>query len=79
MTEELVSEIWHELKSIINPQDRVEAASIILDVMIDHDCDLERIRTAFAGDPEMKKSLSAHLDEVWDEADPDTDDSDDDN
>jgi uncharacterized protein (UPF0305 family) len=62
MTEQLTADIWREIKRYINPSERGEAADTMLSVMIDHDCDIDDIRTAFAGDSIMKQALSAHLD-----------------
>lgn len=62
MTEQVAAEIWREIKRYINPIDRADAAETVLSVMIDHDCDHDDIREAFAGDTEMKRALKGYLD-----------------
>lgn len=63
MTEQLVANLWHEIKRYINPSDRADAIDAVLSTMIDHDCDPDDIRQAFAGDTEMKRALTDYLDE----------------
>ena len=77
MTEQVAAEIWREIKRYINPTERSEAADTILAVMIDHDCDPDDIKSAFAGDQEMKRALSDYLDQHEDDPD-DYDEEDDD-
>lgn len=77
MTEEVAAEIWREIKRYINPTERADAADTVLSVMIDHDCDANDIRSAFAGDTEMKRALNEYLDNTED-AHEDEEDSDDD-
>ena len=62
MNEDLVSEIWSELKRYVNTVDRAEAAETIVSVLIDHDSDVEDIRNAFKGDGDIKRALTAYLD-----------------
>lgn len=73
MTEQLTADIWREIKRYINPSERNEAADTMLSVMIDHDCDVDDIRTAFAGDSNMKQALTAHLDDASEELEEDYD------
>lgn len=63
MTEQLVANLWQEIERYINPSDRADAVETVLSVMVDHDCDPDDIRAAFAGDTEMKRALTAYLDE----------------
>jgi len=63
MTEDLAASLWQEIKRYINPADRADAVETVLSVMIDHDCDPEDIRAAFANDVEMKRALTDYLDE----------------
>jgi hypothetical protein len=77
MTEQVVAEIWSELKRYINLHDRAEAADTVLSVMIDHDCDAADIRAAFATDPDIKAALAAHLDDAEDDDYVDDEDFDD--
>ena len=78
MSEQLVADIWSEIKRYVNPHDRAEAADTVLSVMIDHDLDAADIRAAFGSDPDMKAALAAHLDDdaTEDEYDDDMDDED---
>jgi hypothetical protein len=62
MTETVVSELWTELKRYINTVDRAEAAETVVSVLIDHDSDVEDIRNAFKGDGDIKRALTAYLD-----------------
>ena len=62
MTEQLVSEIWGELKRYINTVDRNEAAETVVQILMDNDCDAEDIRDAFKGDKEIKTALTTYLD-----------------
>jgi hypothetical protein len=62
MSEVVVSEIWAELKRYVNTVDRDEAAETVVSVLIDHDFDVENIRTAFKGDADIKRALTAYLD-----------------
>ena len=80
MTETVVSELWTELKRYINTVDRAEAAETVVAVLIDHDSDVEDIRDAFKGDSDIKRALTAYLDndkdysEDEDEEDPEEED-----
>ena len=69
MTEQVAAEIWREIKRYINPTERSDAVETILSVMIDHDCDPDDIRAAFAGDPVMIRALKDYLDDASDESD----------
>jgi len=62
MSEVVVSEIWAELKRYVNTVDRDEAAETVVSVLIDHDFDVENIRIAFKGDADIKRALTAYLD-----------------
>jgi hypothetical protein len=62
MSETIASEIWNELKRYVNTVDRAEAAETIVSVLIDHDSDVEDIRNAFKGDSDIKRALTAYLD-----------------
>lgn len=76
--EQLASVIWDELKRYINVVDRAEAAENLVSVLVDNDCDPEEIKTAFAGDLQIKNALSVYInrdDEEYHEEDEDEDDS----
>jgi hypothetical protein len=69
MSEQLASVIWEELKGYINTVDRAEAAVTLVQVLMDHDSDVDDIRDAFAGDREIKAALTAYIDNDKDYAD----------
>ena len=83
MIESVASEMWGELKRYVNTVDRAEAAETVLSILIDNDCTVEDIKTAFKGDSDIKRALTAYLDndksyEDEDEVeDDDTDESED--
>jgi hypothetical protein len=62
MTSQVASEIWSELKRYVNTVDRSEAAETLVSVLIDHDEDVEDIRDAFKHDSDVKRALTAYLD-----------------
>ena len=62
MSEVVANEIWSELKRYVNTVDRAEAAETVIAILIDHDSDVEDIRNAFKGDADIKKALTAYLD-----------------
>ena len=62
MTEQLVSEIWGELKRYINTVDRAEAAETVVQILMDNDSDAEDIKEAFKGDRDIKTALTSYLD-----------------
>ena len=62
MSEAIASEIWGELKRIVNTVDRAEAAETVIQILMDNDADVEDIRDAFKGDSDIKRALTAYLD-----------------
>jgi hypothetical protein len=62
MSEVIASEIWGELKRFVNTVDRAEAAEIVIQILMDNDSDVEDIRDAFKGDTDIKRALTAYLD-----------------
>lgn len=81
MSSMVASEIWNELKRYVNTVDRQEAAETLVSVLIDHDEDVEDIRDAFKHDSDVKRALTAYLDNDKDydediDEDIDEDDSD---
>jgi hypothetical protein len=62
MSTEVASEIWGELKRYVNTVDRNEAAETVVAILIDNDCDVESIRDSFKGDADIKRALTAYLD-----------------
>jgi hypothetical protein len=73
MTSQVASEIWNELKRYVNTVDRSEAAETLVAVLIDHDEDVEDIRDAFKHDSDVKRALTAYLDNDKDYAEEDID------
>ena len=74
MSETIASEIWGELKRFVNTVDRAEAAETIIQILMDNDSDVEDIRTAFKGDSDIKRALTAYLDNDKDYAAEDEED-----
>jgi len=62
MSEAIASEIWGELKRFVNTVDRDEAAETVIQILMDNDSDVEDIRAAFKGDSDIKRALTAYLD-----------------
>ena len=62
MSEAIASEIWGELKRFVNTVDRQEAAETVVQILMDNDSDVEDIRNAFKGDTDIKRALTAYLD-----------------
>jgi len=62
MSEAIASEIWGELKRFVNTVDRAEAAETVIQILMDNDSDVEDIRAAFKGDSDIKRALTAYLD-----------------
>jgi hypothetical protein len=58
----VTSELWSELKRYVNTVDRNEAAETIVAILIDNDCDVDDIKNAFKGDSDIKRALTAYLD-----------------
>jgi len=71
MSAEVASEIWGELKRYVNVVDRMDGAESIVAILIDHDHDVDEIREAFKGDSDIKKALTAYLDNDKDYAEDD--------
>jgi hypothetical protein len=79
MSAEVASEIWGELKRYVNVVDRLEAAESIVAILIDHDHDVDEIKNAFKGDSDIKKALTAYLDNDKDYAEEEEEFADEDN
>ena len=73
MDEHLASVIWDELKRYINAVERVEAAENLVSILVDNDFDPANIKTAFAGDKDIKNALLNYLDEDSEEEEEDYD------
>jgi hypothetical protein len=58
MDEQFASTIWEELKRYINTVDRSEAAEALVNILVDNDIDANDIRSAFAGDRDIKAALA---------------------
>ena len=74
MSEAIASEIWGELKRFVNTVDRAEAAETVIQILMDNDSDVEDIRNAFKGDTDIKRALTAYLDNDKDYAAEDEED-----
>lgn len=77
MSEVVASEIWAELKRYVNTVDRNDAAETIVSILIDNDSDVEDIRNAFKGDADIKRALTAYLDNDKDYAEDEEEEVDD--
>lgn len=73
MHSEIASEIWGELKRFVNTVDREEAADILVSLLIDNDEDPDDIKSAFKTDADVKRALTAYMDQGHDESDEDED------
>ena len=62
MSETIAAEIWGELKRFVNTVDRAEAAETMVQILMDNDSDVDDIREAFKGDSDIKRALTAYLD-----------------
>ena len=62
MSEAIAAEIWGELKRFVNTVDRQEAAETVVQILMDNDSEVEDIRDAFKGDGDIKRALTAYLD-----------------
>jgi hypothetical protein len=71
----VASELWSELKRYVNTVDRDEAAETVVAILIDNDCDVDDIKDTFKGDADIKRALTAYLDN--DKSYTDDDDEDD--
>jgi hypothetical protein len=58
----VASEMWSELKRYMNTVDRNEAAETVVSILIDNDCDVDDIKDTFKGDSDIKRALTAYLD-----------------
>ena len=58
----VASEMWSELKRYVNTVDRDEAAETVVAILIDNDCDVDDIKNTFKGDADIKRALTAYLD-----------------
>jgi len=77
MSSIVASEIWNELKRYVNTVDRSEAAETLVAVLIDHDEDVEDILNAFKHDSDVKRALTAYLDNDKDYAEDDAEEDED--
>lgn len=76
MAVDLVFELWGELKRYISSVDRSEAASTLVDLLINNDYDAESIRVVFKSDGDVNRALKEYLDDE-EEEDLDEEDEDD--
>lgn len=78
MNAEIAAEIWGELKRYINTVDRNEAAEQMVNVMVDHDIDVDEIKSAFKSDSDIKRALTSYLDNDRDYSEEEDEESEDD-
>ena len=74
MGEVVASEIWGELKRFVNTVDRQEAAETVVQILMDNDSEVDDIRNAFKGDLDIKRALTAYLDNDKDYAEDEEED-----
>jgi hypothetical protein len=74
MSEHVAAEIWSELKRYVNTVDRNEAAETVVQILMDNDSEVEDIRNAFKGDTDIKRALTAYLDNDKDYAEDEEED-----
>ena len=67
MSVEIAQAVWEELKRYIGTMDKVDAADSLVNLLVDSNFDADEIRSAFAGDADIKKSLKAYLEDHDDE------------
>ena len=60
MDQHLASVVWDELKRYINTVDRSEAAESMVSILVDNDMDAEDIKSACAGDKDIKNALAQY-------------------
>jgi hypothetical protein len=70
----VASELWSELKRYVNTVDRNEAAETVVAILIDNDCDVDDIKDTFKSDADIKRALTAYLDNDKSYTDDDEDD-----
>jgi len=58
----VASEMWSELKRYVVGVDLNEAAETVVAILIDNDCDVDDIKDTFKGDADIKRALTAYLD-----------------
>jgi hypothetical protein len=58
----VASEMWSELKRYVVRVDLNEAAETVVAILIDNDCDVDDIKDTFKGDADIKRALTAYLD-----------------
>lgn len=78
MDADLASVVWDELKRYINTVDRAEAAEALVSILIDNDADAEDIKSAFAGDKDIKNAISQYLNDEEEEYEDEEDEYDED-
>ena len=74
MSVELSREIGTEIRRYVNTVDRDEAAEAVVAILIDNDSDVDDIRSAFKNDVDIKRALTAYLDNDKDYVDPEDED-----
>ena len=70
----VASEMWSELKRYVVRVDLNEAAETVVAILIDNDCDVDDIKDTFKGDADIKRALTAYLDNDKDYAEDEEED-----
>jgi hypothetical protein len=63
MYSEFASELWSEIKTLVNTVDKQQAADVLVSLLIDFDENIEDIKQAFKGDELVKNALLYHIEE----------------
>lgn len=63
MSLELVKEIWNGLKTFLSAPDAIEAADVMVTLLIDHDYSASEINEEFKGDSYIKDAVEPYLSE----------------
>jgi hypothetical protein len=74
MSVDLIYDLWTEFRRFMSPSDRVEAADILVAILIDNDYDVAEIRAAFRSDLDVRATLNSYIDDSDDISDDDDDD-----
>lgn len=74
MYSEFAAELWNEMKNMLNPIDREQAADTLVSMLIDYDEDINDIKKAFKGDEFIKNALMYHDNNIDEDEDEDYDD-----
>jgi hypothetical protein len=63
MSLELTKELWNGIKPFFNAPDAMDAAEVMVNVLIDHDYTALEISDEFKGDQYVRDAVAPYLDE----------------